>query len=258
MKQPLHFLCIHGTESFQSSSRPLREPHMLQSANCNTIQPTLVDTKTCHTGSYPEPIQNSAITIHFLRMQSDTFSEDSYHSQVDPPEKFSQSTCNCIFLFPTCPHRTNLHDKALLTITTSKTWHSSFFNSICFRHSWIERIFLQNSQLRFLSLCTVRAGLVWRLYRTNKSESPVPDLNANTLFVRSLRFYTLHCPLCFICFWNKYSSNMPTKRADTPESSSLLDCYALLTDRIFRNKTVFPSSDSVHSSSTVWPWRWRW
>jgi len=122
------------------------------------------------------------------------------------PRNFSSQPVSAFLLFPTCPHRTNLHDKALLTITTTKTWHSSFFNSTCFRHSWIERIFFQNAQLRFLSLCTVRAGLVWRLYQTNKSESPVPDWSANTLFVRALRFYTLHCPLCFIYFWNKYSS----------------------------------------------------
>jgi len=56
---------------------------MLQTATVTLHQPTL-DTKTCHTGSYPEPIQNSAVTIHFLPTQSERFSVDSYLSQADP------------------------------------------------------------------------------------------------------------------------------------------------------------------------------
>lgn len=169
MKQSLHFLCIYGTESFQSS-RPLREPHMLQTVNCNT------------TPTYAGEHQNLSHRIipwtYSEQCRHNTFPSDAvWYVQrgllplpSGSPWNFSSQPVRPFLFFPTCPHRTNLHDKALLTITTSKTWHSPFFNSTCFRHSWIEQIFFQNSQLHFVGLSTVRAGLVWRHYRTNKSE----------------------------------------------------------------------------------------
>lgn len=209
MRQSLH--CILGTESSQSSWRPLREPHMLQSVNCNTT-PTYAcrHQNLSHRiipWTYPKQCRHISFGRNLVR---------SAWTPTSPKRtfqwKFSSQPVRPFLLFPTCPHLTNLHDKALLPIKTSKTWHSSFFNSTCFRHSWIERIFFQNAQFRFLSLSTVLAGLVWRLYRTNKSESPVPDWSANTLFAHTLRFYTLHCPLCFIYFWNKYTSRTKETR----------------------------------------------
>jgi hypothetical protein len=131
-----------------------------------------------HTGSYSEPIQNSADNLN-------TFPSDAIWQVqhrlllVVLPSGSSHNIfpLNLQVIFFCFPH-TNLHDTAVLTTTTTETWHSSLFNSTCFRHSSSNRFFLENAQLSFVSPCLVSLPnkQEWITYSRLKYKYPIQAL----------------------------------------------------------------------------------